>query len=696
MSKLVDKERLARLAKALDDRMKAAVEAEKSRAVGVETGLNTRVTALENKFEGEGSVTALIAQAKQEAIDAAAADATSKDETLHTTISAEIDADVKVVADDLADEIERAKAEEVDIRADFAAADEELANRIKVFEAGGEQDVAAFKAAQVTKDEGQDDRIQALEDANKEGGAVANAIKAAKDAADDADAKAEAAQADADTLKQRLDAEGGLVDKIEANEDAIGVLNGDENKEGSVKKQIKDAIDEVNGAAVELEERVGDLENEVDNMKDASIDGSLAKQIADEVAAREAADEAIEIAYAAADAAEVTRVNKKIADDIAAESALRVAEEQRIEQALEDAIAKEVEDRDAAILVEKNRAEGQEAAIRGEFATADATLKAALQKEIDDDVKVVQDELDKQKDAAQEGTLAHQIKVEKERMDAFLKDADVQQGAIDTLKELQEYIDTHGEAAQKMVDDISTNAEAIAKLNGVDTVEGSVAYAVKVEADRAKAAEKVNADAITALDERIGDLEEVTSAEGILAQAKKYAEDQDAALKAELQDEIDDDVAAEATLRENADKALDERIKVFEANGAQDVAAKEVRLAAAEGEIDDLQEFVEGHDHSVMEQGIADNAAAIEAEVKKGGARDVAIAAALEDYSTTEEVKQILTNVVATLSLTMENNKMMLKLGGAEGVTLAEQSLDMATDADIDGIIAGLDTPAGE
>ena len=35
-------------------------------------------------------------------------------------------------------------------------------------------------------------------------------------------------------------------------------------------------------------------------------------------------------------------------------------------------------------------------------------------------------------------------------------------------------------------------------------------------------------------------------------------------------------------------------------------------MDTAEGEIDDLQEFVQEHDHSVMEKDISDNAAAIE------------------------------------------------------------------------------------
>lgn len=42
------------------------------------------------------------------------------------------------------------------------------------------------------------------------------------------------------------------------------------------------------------------------------------------------------------------------------------------------------------------------------------------------------------------------------------------------------------------------NADAIAVLNGTETEAGSVAYAVKAEADRAKEAEKKNADAIAA------------------------------------------------------------------------------------------------------------------------------------------------------------------------------------------------------
>lgn len=56
----------------------AAVEAEAARAAGVEAGLNTRLEAVESAVGESGSVADDIATAKQEAIDAAAGDATTK------------------------------------------------------------------------------------------------------------------------------------------------------------------------------------------------------------------------------------------------------------------------------------------------------------------------------------------------------------------------------------------------------------------------------------------------------------------------------------------------------------------------------------------------------------------------------------------------------------------------------------------
>lgn len=63
-----------------------------------------------------------------------------------------------------------------------------------------------------------------------------------------------------------------------------------------------------------------------------------------------------------------------------------------------------------------------------------------------------------------ESDLNTAITTEKSRIDAFLAAADTGDKAIDTLKEIQNYIDTHGEAAAKMTTNIGKNATDIKAL----------------------------------------------------------------------------------------------------------------------------------------------------------------------------------------------------------------------------------------
>ena len=80
--------------------IKELVDAEKTRATGVEGGLETRLAAAEKKLgDGDGSVSSLIATAKQEAIDAAAADATTKANTAESNANTHADTKVKELAD---------------------------------------------------------------------------------------------------------------------------------------------------------------------------------------------------------------------------------------------------------------------------------------------------------------------------------------------------------------------------------------------------------------------------------------------------------------------------------------------------------------------------------------------------------------------------------------------------------------------
>lgn len=73
---------------------------------------------------------------------------------------------------------------------------------------------------------------------------------------------------------------------------------------------------------------------------------------------------------------------------------------------------------------------------------------------------------------AAEKANADAIASEKARLDAFLKDADASEKAVDTLVEIQEYIDTHGEAAATMTSNISKAQAAADKAQEeVDALE---------------------------------------------------------------------------------------------------------------------------------------------------------------------------------------------------------------------------------
>ena len=77
-----------------------------------------------------------------------------------------------------------------------------------------------------------------------------------------------------------------------------------------------------------------------------------------------------------------------------------------------------------------------------------------------------------------------------EKIDTFLLAADLTQDAIDTLREIQSYIDEHGEEAAKMVDDIAKNAKAIAdEVSRSTKKDAELEKAIETEYERATDAE---------------------------------------------------------------------------------------------------------------------------------------------------------------------------------------------------------------
>lgn len=107
----------------------------------------------------------------------------------------------------------------------------------------------------------------------------------------------------------------------------------------------------------------------------------------------------------------------------------------------------------------------------------------------------------------------------KSKVDAFFDAENVGDAAIDTLKEIQDYISTHGTAADEMVKNIAANKTAIsAEETRAKGVEGTLNTAITEEAARAKGIE-------SGLTARLDTLEGADTVKGSVAKTVKDAVD---------------------------------------------------------------------------------------------------------------------------------------------------------------------------
>lgn len=196
-------------------------------------------------------------------------------------------------------------------------------------------------------------------------------------------------------------------------------------------------------------------------------------------------------------------------------------------------------------------------------------------------VKAIEDDYLK---AADKTALQNAIDTEKGRMDAFLDAADVGDAAIDTLKELQDYITTHGEAAATLTTKVGTLEATVGKAaegenpaTGLvkDIADNKAAIATEKKRAEDKEAELVAADTAN------------------LEAAKDYADEKitglgigDYAKKADLDSHTGDTVVhitadertkwntAEGKAHEHANKDLLDTYTQTEANLADAVSKK--------------------------------------------------------------------------------------------------------------------------
>ena len=796
MSKLVDKERLAKLAQALDARMKAAVKAEKERAMGVEAEINALAGQNKAAIEAINNAnTGILAQAQLK-VDAL------KDE-LNPKINAKVeqseyDAKVKELADkdsDMAEDILELDAAIQSINTKLGEGD------LKLPEV--DEKIEDFKEAQLEIDAAQDAKVAELEEAvfGKEDG------KAGLEAEMDAVEERVLAIENANFQKQIDDEEAA---RAEEDQRLAGLIEGIDGRVQTV-EQFKTAHEgqysEIQGKVAALEEKfveggevdgkVSDVQEAVDELKDAYEEFVAAQATKEQEQDDAIAGKVAQSAYDEQVQALVDKdaeLNKAIVDEAAAARAAEKAIGERIDAivAAETGILDQAKAHAQGLVdAEKGLREEADEALQGQINTinSDAEALEARVKANENKLAVVQGT------DSVEGSIAKAEKDAKDYADekiAALVDSAPE--AMNTLNELAQAIKDHGDVYEAYIaqhakdcQDAADKAQAAAEAKAAEldaTLKAELQKEIKDEADRAKVEEAdIRSDFAAADAQVLVDAKAYTDQE--VGKEKGRAEGQEAAIRQELADEVEqigkDIVAAvlkeqgraegiESKLREDfeaKDTELAGKIQVLEGlvgiggeEGGQnalevlqseiDAVEEDIKELVAEdqrldgeialkadkatfdskvealegadeamaGRMDAVEEFIEGHDHTAMqndidelqafmgshshetmEQGIAANKAAIEKEVKDRGDaiakevedRDAAIAEALKAYTTSAEMKVMLGNIVNSLALSFEDNKMMLKLGGAEGITIHETSLDMATDDDIDAIIAGLD-----
>lgn len=218
---------------------------------------------------------------------------------------------------------------------------------------------------------------------------------------------------------------------------------------------------------------------------------------------------------------------------ISDEAATRATEDGKLSTAIENAKT----DLNAAISNETQARESADTQIRTDFAAADTQIRtdfAAADAQIRTDFAAADTNLlgknsdesdaetiwgaknaaadaltaaqDAQTDATQAlaNAAAAQATADeaKGKIDSFLLDADLTEKAVDTLREIQNYITSDGKVAADMLEAIEANKQAAATAqkaaNEAQAHSEGVAGDLESEVTRAKAVEKANADAITA------------------------------------------------------------------------------------------------------------------------------------------------------------------------------------------------------
>lgn len=291
-------------------------------------------------------------QALQDALDQEKTDRETKDSELQGAIDALEDKVDKTLGNGNENIFSKLEAVKQELQGKIDAE----TDRASGIEAGLREDVDDHEA-----------RLQVIEGGEEVEGSIKAQVKAERDRAMGVEGNLNTAlQAEIDRAKKAeqdlqdaLDAEiadreadeQGLSARIDANKGRLDVLEADENTDGSIAKDIKEAEARVKVVTDALDVRVTSAEGRLDVIQGTG-EGSIKKAIADLVdGAPETLDTLNKIAQA-------LREDADVLDAIEAAFDVKLGEledkHDKEKKELDDAIAKEIEDRAAAVLAEEN------------------------------------------------------------------------------------------------------------------------------------------------------------------------------------------------------------------------------------------------------------------------------------------------------------------------------------------------------
>ena len=673
-----------------------AIDEAQDNAIEAAQGAADAAQAAADKAQGEVDALEILVGQYKEALD-------GKD--------AAIEADI--VAHKAAQETkEKSQDDAIAAVADRATSLENRANGFdeaieRIDEKDLEQDgkIADIQAKDVT----QDNRLDDIEESLAEGGDIKELIDAAQKAADDAQGEVDALEGVVEALDSAYKAADAAFEiRIAANEAFVAAQPAKDQKQ----------TEDINKNAQAIAKEVQDRETAVN---------TVAGNLATEVARADAEEKKIREDFAAADTANLNAA-KKYADDAitalvdSAPEAMNTLNE--LAEAIkgnEDIYKAYVEEHaqamatmksdlqaeiDADVAVEKKDRQDADAALQTAIDNEASAARAAEKKlgedlqaakdELAEDIQANADEMTKQKNDAIDGTLANKIKANAQAIADEAAEARKQEGLIrgemateaervnakiaaDILVETNRAKGKESELAQAVADEKTQREAQDNALDGkIDTtktnLENKIAQDIATESALRQAAEKDIADDLAA---------EVQERESEIAR---------------VEGECDAAMAQEVIDRNNAIKVEEDRAKGIEQGLQNAVDALEDRMDTAESDIDTLENWKNAHSHTEMQQGIADNLAAINklnGDANTAGSVAKSIADALVSHADREEVKAMFVNVINSLDMKLEEDELVLTLG-TEGLKVASVEIDVCSEQDIQDIIDGLDAAQAE